>query len=154
MAANGDYILNIDADMSTSLDELKKFLPFIAQHLPIIIGTRRGCDSFLAKKQPWCRQKMGEFYIFLSQLATGVKIKDFNCGFKIFSKKAAIKIFSMAMINRWVFDAEILFLAKKNNYQLKEVGVIWSDNRDTRVNVVRDALLSIYDLIRMLARHR
>ncbi len=153
LAANGDYILMADADMSTSLFEVDKFLPFMEKGVPVIIGTRKNKGAILIKKQPWYRQKMGEAYAFLASFFTGVNIKDFGCGFKMFSKTAARDIFSSAFINRWIFDTEILFLAKKNSYAFEEVGVSWKNDEDTRVNVISDSFSSFYDLIRIFTYH-
>ncbi|NCO00064.1 glycosyltransferase family 2 protein [Candidatus Falkowbacteria bacterium] len=154
MAASPDYYLIADADMSTSLFELEKFLPLMAQGLPVIIGTRKEHGAVLIKKQPWHRQKMGEIYSYLAQFITGLKIKDFGCGFKVFSYEAAQKVFAPAIIDRWIWDTEILFLAKKYGYEIREVGINWADDANTRVGVIKESFRSLADLIKIYWRHK
>jgi len=154
MGARPDYYLIADADMSTSLFELEKFLAFMEQGLPIIIGTRKEHGAVLIKKQPWHRQKMGEIYAYLARLITGLKIKDFGCGFKVFSYDAAQAVFTPAIIDRWIWDTEILFLAKKNGYEIQEVGINWTDDANTRVGVIKESFRSLADLIKIYLRHK
>jgi len=153
LETKGEYKLMVDADMSTSLSEISKIIPYMKQGIPIIVGTRKEHGAKLLKKQPWYRQGMGDIYGIVARLVTGVKIKDFGCGFKAFSDDAAQRIFKHTIINRWTFDTEVLFLARKNNIAYKEVGVNWKNDEDTRVDVVRDAIQSLYDVIRMYIHH-
>jgi dolichyl-phosphate beta-glucosyltransferase len=152
-AGAADYYLVADADMSTSLFELAKFLPLMAQGAPVIIGTRKGHGARLLKKQPWRRQKMGEIYAGLARLVTGVKIKDFGCGFKVFSRRVARAIFTLAFIDRWIWDTEILYLARRSGYPIAEVGVDWADDEDTRVDAFRETFRSVWDLLRIYWGH-
>lgn len=154
LAAHGEYCLMVDADMSTSLSEFDKFLPEIEKGSELVIGTRKEHGAKLIKKQPWYRQKMGEAYAILAQALTGLPMKDFGCGFKVFSKDAAIKIFSVAFVNRWIFDTEVLLLAKKYAIPVTEIGVAWTNDEDTRVSIVRDVFQSLYDLLRIFFKHR
>lgn len=153
LETKGKYKLMVDADMSTSLFEISKILPLMKREVPIIVGTRKEHGAVLEKKQPWYRQGMGDIYGIVARLITGVKIKDFGCGFKAFSDDVAKKIFSYTIINRWTFDTEVLFLARRNKITFEEVGVNWKNDEDTRVNVLRDAIQSVYDLIRMYIHH-
>lgn len=149
-----DYCLMIDADMSTSFDEILQCIPLMEEGKPIIIGTRKDRGAVLVKKQPWYRQGMGDFYAVLARCLTHVDIKDFGCGFKLFSRQAAHDIYQRTIINRWTFDTEVLFLARKLEYSFVEVGVKWKNDEDTRVSVLRDSLQSIIDLLRMVFNHR
>ncbi len=153
LAAHGDYRLMVDADMSTSLDELDKCQEFMKNKVPIIIGTRKDHGAQLVKKQPWYRQKMGEAYAVFARFATGLTMKDFGCGFKLFSAQAAHNIFSRAFVNRWIFDTEVLVLARQLGYPVAEVGVIWINDEDTRVHFVRDGAQALYDLVRIYLKH-
>lgn len=153
LEARGAYRLMIDADMSTPLAEFEKFKPLMANNSQVVIGTRKGRGAMLVKKQPWYRQKIGETYALVAWLATGLKMKDFGCGFKMFSAEAAEKIFSKAKINRWTFDTEALYLAKRQGYVIEEVGVSWSNDEDTRVKLFKDIVQSSFDLIRILVIH-
>lgn len=153
LAFEGTYGLMIDADMSTSFEEIIQCLPLMKEGCPIIIGTRKERGAVLVKKQPWYRQRMGELYAVFARCITRVHIKDFGCGFKLFSRQAAQDIFSRATINRWTFDTEVLFLAQQLGYPFKEVGVRWKNDEDTRVSVLRDGIQSVIDLVRMVVSY-
>lgn len=150
----GTYRLMADADMSTSLFEIERCLPGMKECVPILVGTRKTKGAVLVKKQPWYRQGMGDLYGLLARVITGVRIKDFGCGFKAFSKDAAEKIFTKTIVNRWVFDTEVLYLAKLLGIPFREVGVHWKNDEDTRVHIARDAFQSAYDLLRMSIHHK
>ena len=154
MVSEADYCLIVDADMSTSLFELDKFLPLMSAGEPVIIGTRKEHGAVLVKKQPWHRQKMGEIYALLAGWVTGVKIKDFGCGFKVFSREASHAVFTPAFIDRWIWDTEILYLARRAGYPIAEVGVNWSNDEDTRVGALRETFRSLWDLLRIYWGHR
>ena len=149
MAADNDYALFLDADMSTPLGELKKFAPFMEQGAHVIIGTRKAAGARVLKHQPFLRQKMGEVYTALANLATGARVSDFTCGFKCFSMEAIHKIFPYARIDRWSYDAEILYLARLRNLKIHEVPVSWSNDEDSRVRLGKDALQSFTDLLKI-----
>ena len=155
-AAGGDYALMMDADISTPVAEIRKFLPFMADGVPVVIGSRKRAGATMLIQQPWPRRKMGEFYTWLSRALTGVKVSDFTCGFKCFSREAREKIFAEAQIERWSYDAELLFLAKRFGFKICEVPVAWENDRDTRVRLGKDVIGSFVDLlkIRFLAHRR
>ena len=79
-AAKGKYALFMDADNSTSIRELDKFLPYFKEGYDIVISSRRLKDSIVEEKQPFLRAKMGRFYIFLSKIVLGLALSDFKCG--------------------------------------------------------------------------
>ena len=149
LEANNDYALFLDADMSTPLGELKKFAPFMEQGAHVIIGTRKAAGARILKHQPFLRQKMGEVYTALANLATGARVSDFTCGFKCFSMEAIHKIFPYARIDRWSYDAEILYLARLCNLKIHEVPVLWTNDEDSRVRLGKDALQSFTDLLKI-----
>lgn len=153
--SRGRYCLMADADMSTPMSELDKFFPHITNNnLSVVIGSRKGANALLVKKQPWYRQKIGELYAIFAGLLTGLSIKDYGCGFKLFSQEAVRNIFPLAIINRWTFDTEILYLAKRMNYPIIEVGVHWTNDEDSRVRLFKDIFQSGIDLIRIIIIHR
>ena len=149
MAADSDYALFLDADMSTPLGELKKFAPFMEQEARVIIGTRKTAGAKILKRQPYLRQKMGEVYTALANLATGADVSDFTCGFKCFSREAIRGIFPHMKIDRWSYDAEILYLARLRDLKIEEIPVEWTNDEDSRVRLGKDALRSFLDLIKI-----
>ena len=148
-AATGAYRLMLDADMSTPLTELEKFLPHIERGASVIIGTRKAPGAVVTRSQRWHRKKLGEGYTLLAHLITGARASDFTCGFKCFSKDAAEYIFSRAHIDRWSYDAEILFLARRGGFPILDVPVLRRNDEDTRVRLTRDIARSFVDLLRI-----
>lgn len=147
-SAKGSYRLITDVDMSTPVEEFDKFLPLLNKDV-VLIGTRKGSNSKVLKHQPIFRQKMGEVFTLLSNILITPGISDFTCGFKCFPKEAAQKVFSKALIKRWSYDPEILFLTRKFNYKIQEISVFWSDDPQTRVKLLGDSLSSLIDLFRI-----
>ena len=146
LAAQGDYRLLIDVDMSTPIEEFDKFVPLLSPE-KIIIGTRKGKVSKVLKRQPIWRQKMGEVYTLMANFLIARGVSDFTCGFKVFPREAAKRVFEKSRIERWSYDAEIIFLALKFGYKLEELGVVWQDDKRTRVKLARDSLKSLIDLL-------
>lgn len=152
LASRGDYILMLDVDMSTPFSEFKKFYSPIENGCHIIIGSRKINGSSVIKYQPFFRELMGKCFTFLAKIITGNNISDFTCGFKCFSKKSAMEIFSKTKIERWSYDAEILFLAKKFGFKICEVGIAWENDEHTKVRLGIDTLQSFWDLIKIRLR--
>ena len=155
LQASEDFSLICDTDMSTPLLEIEKFIPYMKENIEVIIGSRRLHDSKLTKKQPWYRQKMGNIYGLLAGIFTGLNnIKDFGCGFKVFKNPEAKQIFDKSIIKGWIFDTEALYLAKKNNLKIKQIGVIWKNDEDSRVKIISGIFNSVRDLIKIKLKHR
>src|SRR5207245_1659543 len=121
LASKADYTLFFDADISTPLSEISKFMPEIKKGTQVIVGTRKNGKSTVLVRQPRYRELLGRGFTLLAQTVLNTQITDFTCGFKAFSKTAKDDIFKKAVINRWGYDAEILFLAKRRGYTAKEV---------------------------------
>lgn len=147
--ATADYALFLDADMSTPLTELPKFISFIRQNIPIIIGTRKNGHSTVTIHQPWIREHLGKVFTFLSQLILNTWVTDFTCGFKAFSRPAYITIAPLMTINRWGFDSEIIFLGKIFNFPIQEKSLTWADNPNSRVNLFKDIFRSLGELLQI-----
>ena len=136
-------ILITDVDFSTPLSELKKFFPVSAD---IIIGSRKTKGAQITLHQPWWREWLGRQFTNITNLWLGLHVSDITCGFKLFKTAAAKKLFSLSKINRWGYDAEILFLAKKLGLTLMEVPVVWENNPQSKVSLTKDILRSLKDL--------
>ncbi len=147
------YILMCDADMSTPLCEIAKFVPAMERGVPVIIGSRKAPGSHILEHQNWIRQKMGESYASLACFITGLNFKDLGCGFKVFSKQSAEKIFPEVRTNGWIFDTEALLLARKNNFAIEEVGVDWVNDKDSRVKIFSGIVDSLINLLLIRLHH-
>ncbi len=132
LQASKDYIFFTDADLSTPIYEIEKLLTALKGNFDITIGSRAINRSLVHKHQPWYRELIGRLFNFLAQVWLIPGIKDSQCGFKGFKKKVVSKIFSNQILDSFVFDVEILYIAKKLNYSIAEIPVEWINNEDTK----------------------
>lgn len=131
--AKGDYRLFTDADNSTPIEEIEKIIPFFGKY-HIIIGSRAVKGAIIKNPQPISRRFVGKIFNLMVQSIAGLwGIWDTQCGFKVFSKEAVDNIFPLCKIDRWAFDPEILKIAKKQGYKIKEVPVIWVNDIESKV---------------------
>ncbi len=152
LEAQGEFILFCDADESTPMSMLEHFLPSMDAGHPVMIGTRKNRQAVIARHQPWLRESMGKGFTLLAQSLAGVQVTDFTCGFKLFRRDAAREIFSRQTLTNWSFDAEILFLARHLDYSITEIPVIWTNDEDTRVRLLRDTAGSLKGLLHIAGR--
>jgi dolichyl-phosphate beta-glucosyltransferase len=155
MEANGDYVLFMDADNSTRIFEMEKMLPYFENRYDVVIGSRRlkNISGDITIDQPFLRHFLGEIYIYLSRLFFKVSVRDYNCGFKIFRKNVAKKIFSKQQMDDWSFDIETLFLVEKYNFKIKEIPVNWKHCEDSKVSPVLDGIKSFISLFKIKANN-
>jgi dolichyl-phosphate beta-glucosyltransferase len=156
LEASGTYVLFTDLDQATPLGEVEKLLPWFARGYQVVIGSRSG----ERKGAPLLRQIMARGFMILRSFILGLHgIVDTQCGFKVFENSVAKTIFKklkrysshgsgMAGANVTAgFDIEVLFLAKRLGYQIKEVPVDWHYVETRRVNPLRDSVQGLYDII-------
>ena len=134
MEAEGEYRLFTDADNSTLIDQVAKLLPYFKQEYDVVIGSRRIEGAVLDPPQPFHRQLLGRMFGLLTDILVGTwGIKDTQCGFKCFSQRAVKDIFPKCRIDRFAFDPEMLIIARKLGYKIKEVPVTWRNDLDSKV---------------------
>ncbi len=134
LAAQGEFRLFMDADNATTVDQVEKMWPEFKKGYEVVIGSRDIMGADIQVPQPWWRRKLGDVFNLLVQVLSGLwGIWDTQCGFKGFSAKAAQEIFSRATINRWAFDVEVLIIAKKLGYAIREVPVAWVNDPSSKV---------------------
>lgn len=134
-SAQGDYRLFMDADNSTTVDQVDNFFPFFTQGYDIVMGSRRLKDSVIAVKQSWVRDFLGGIFRLIVHTLVPLGVKDSQAGFKIFSKKAAGTIFPKQTIFRWAFDVEVLAIANKLGFKIKEVPIKWVNDAESHVKL-------------------
>ena len=132
LKARGQYRLFTDADNATSIDHIEKMMPFFNQGFDVVIGSIaiKG-STVVSGSEPIWRRLFGKIGNLFIQLVVVPGISDTQRGFKIVTDKAAQDIFSKAIIDRWGFDIEMLALARKLNYKIKEVPITWKNDPDT-----------------------
>lgn len=148
--AKYDHVLFMDADLSTSIEELSSLQKY-ADEYDIVIASRAMTDSRIENLQPFFRRLFGLFGKKIIGLFVVRGIKDTQCGFKLFKKEAARKLFEKQKINRWGFDFEILFLAQKFGYSIKEVPVVWYARIESKLKF-KDYITTLLELISLRLR--
>lgn len=148
LASEGDLILFSDSDLSTPIEELSKLIKEIDNY-DMVIGSRAINKDLLIKKQPLHRVLIGFFARNLIRFVLGLNYRDTQCGFKLFKREVALTLFNKMKTQRWSFDYELLFLAKKYDFKTKEIPVIWVNDEDSRVNSLIDPIKSSIDLIKI-----
>lgn len=128
----GDWILFMDADNSTNIKELDKFLQYQDDY-DVIIGSRDLPESQVVISQNLIKRILGDLGNLWIQLLLIGGIRDTQCGFKLFRKEVASQVFRILSMKRWSFDIEVLALAKHYKYKIKEVAIEWKN--DERSNV-------------------
>jgi dolichyl-phosphate beta-glucosyltransferase len=146
--ARGRDVLFSDADLSTPIEELEKLLPPISRgDCDISIASRALPESKLPVHQPFYREWMGRAFNRMVQRAIHTSIVDTQCGFKAFRGDVARHIFGLARIDGFGFDTEIVFLASKLGYRVREVPVTWRHADDSRVNPLLAPLQMMQELL-------
>jgi dolichyl-phosphate beta-glucosyltransferase len=136
LKAKGEYRVFTDADNSTPVDQVEKMWPEFEKGYDVVIGSRDMKNSDVAVPQPFFRRFLGNGFNILVQVILGLYgIWDTQCGFKGFSAKAAEDIFPRSEIKHFGFDPEILVLAKKYGYKIKEVPIRWLNDADSKVKM-------------------
>ena len=147
--AKGDIMLLSDADLSAPIYEAPKLFEAIAQGADIAIGSRWKDRRSQTVRQPVYRQITGRIFNFLLRTILGLPLKDTQCGFKAFTRRAAESVFPPQRIERWGYDAEILFLGKKFKFKIAEVPVEWANDLRSKINPIRDGFSIVWDMVRV-----
>jgi dolichyl-phosphate beta-glucosyltransferase len=141
LAARGQLRVMTDADGSMPPEQLPKLLaPIIACEAEIAIGSRYAPGAKSTAKQPFYRVLWSRLANRLIQRSLVPGVRDTQCGFKAFTAQAARDLFRSARIDGWAFDLEVLALARRRGFSIREVGVEWTDDRRSRVNPVKDMI--------------
>jgi dolichyl-phosphate beta-glucosyltransferase len=149
LAARGEIILFSDADLSSPIEEMPKLLEALAAGADIAIGSRWLRAELQTQRQSLHRQLFGRIFNALNRVILGLRFKDTQCGFKAFTRRAAQTILPLQHIERWGFDPEILFLARRLGFRVVEVPVRWGHSGGTRINPVMDGARMFQEMLRI-----
>jgi dolichyl-phosphate beta-glucosyltransferase len=153
LAAQGEYILFTDADLSTPIEEVTRFLEHLQRDQDVVIGSRALPGSQVMIHQNPLRETMGKVFNSIACFFAFKGIHDSQCGFKAFRRETALKLFSLQKLDGFSFDVEIVFLAQKLGLRLLELPVIWRNSAQSRVRVFLDPLLMFWDVLRIRRLH-
>jgi glycosyltransferase involved in cell wall biosynthesis len=147
--ARGDICLFTDADLSSPIEEAQKLLAAINQGADVVIGSRWLKSELQTERQPLYRQAFGRIFNLVLRIVLGMRFVDTQCGFKAFRRNAVRRIFPLQKIERWGFDPEILYLARRAGLRVDEVPVAWAHSEGTRLNPVRDGIRMFGEVLRI-----
>ena len=147
--ARGKIVLFSDADLSSPIEEAPKLFRALDAGADIAIGSRWLRAETQTQRQPLHRQLFGRIYNLVLRLTLGLQFKDTQCGFKAFKQPAVQAIFPLQKIERWGFDPEILFLARKLKFRVQEVSVAWGHSGGTRINPLVDGSRMVMEMFRI-----
>lgn len=151
--ATGDIVGFADADNKTPVSEFDKFGPLFEQGYDIVIGSR-GAGARIERPQPWYRRWGSRGFAILMHTVVGLPdIIDTQCGFKFFRRPVAKALFAQQVIDGYMFDVEILYLARVAGYRIAQVPVRWRDDNDSRLQLLSGNLRNLRDVLRVRAMH-
>lgn len=152
--ASGEILLFSDADLSSPITEAPKLIdPISARRADVTFGSRALNRKLIGVHQPRMRELGGTVFNLCMRIITGLKFKDTQCGFKAFRREAALPVFALQRVERFGFDPEVLYIAKKQGNRLLEVPVVWNHceggELQNKLNYLRDSINMFADLIRI-----
>ncbi len=147
LEARGRIALFTDADLSSPIEESRKLFAALAAGNDVAIGSRALDRSLITVRQSRFREVAGMIFNGFVRVITGLPFHDTQCGFKAFVRERSRIVFEQQRIERFGFDPEILFIAKRHGLRSVEVPVRWAHDEGTKVHVFRDSLLMFGDLV-------
>lgn len=145
--AKKDYILITDSDLATPIEEFIKLKQYHKKY-GAIIGSRNLNTSKTNNKNKF-RITFGITFTKLVNILFNLKIKDTQCGFKLFKTSAIKKAIYKSKINGFSFDVELLNILHNQNVKIKEVGIIWKSKKNSKVNLFKHPILMFVELLKI-----
>lgn len=152
-ACAGAAVLLTDADLSTPIEEIERLEAELAE-AELVLGSRAVAGSRITRRQPWYRELMGRSFNRVIRLLGVTSLHDTQCGFKLLRGDVARRLFAELTVDRFAYDVELVWLARRRGFRVVEVGVAWHDSPASRVHPVRDAASMLVDVLRFRFRHR
>ena len=146
MRAESDIVMFTDSDLSAPIEEADRLFAAIEGGADIAIGSRWLESGRQTHRQPLYRQFFGRCFNAVTRFVMGLPFADTQCGFKAFTREAARTVFQLQSIERWGFDPEILFIAIKRGYRIKEVAVSWAHDERSRMSYLRDGIQMLQEI--------
>jgi dolichyl-phosphate beta-glucosyltransferase len=153
LASRGRRVLVSDADFSTPIEELEKLERHLQNGTPLVIGSRGLADSQVRQRQPFYREMMGKTFNRIIRLIGVRGFRDTQCGFKLAQGDVGRSLATELTIDGFAYDVELLWLARRRGYKVAEVGVVWINSPDSRVDPIRSSLSMLRDVLLMRFRH-
>jgi dolichyl-phosphate beta-glucosyltransferase len=152
-ATRGGRVLLCDADLSTPIEDLERLEPHLAR-AEVVLGSRAVAESRILRRQPRHRELMGKTFNRIIRLSGVRGLADTQCGFKLLDGETARRLFAELTVDRFAYDVELVWLARRRGHRVVEVGVTWRDEPASKVHPLRDAASMLLDVVRFRLRHR
>ena len=149
LETKGKFALFTDADLSTPIREVEKLIQWLGKGYDVAIGSRGLKDSQVEIHQSLLRESMGKIFNKIMGLIVFTGFKDTQCGFKCFKRHVVNKVFRKQEISGFAFDVEIILIAMQQGFRIKEVPVRWLNSPYSKVSIMKDPILMLYDLFRI-----
>ena len=154
-AARGERVLFMDADYSVPLEDLSRAEALLEKGVQIAIGSRATEATQIVQAQSFVRERFAKLFGLIQRNYLGLKLKDTQCGFKLFTQKASHEIFIRTKLDSVIFDGEALWLARKMGFETREFPVEWTHDMDTRIAYTpAKAVGVLLDMLRIPMLHR
>jgi dolichyl-phosphate beta-glucosyltransferase len=147
--AKGAFALFTDADLSSPITEADKLFAALADGADVAIGSRWLKREMQTERQPFYRQLYGRLFNLGLSIVLRLNYRDTQCGFKAFTRQAIQVIFTRQRVERWGFDPELLYLARKYKLKTVEVPVEWAHDHRSKINPFRDGLRMGLDVLQI-----
>ena len=148
LQAEGRIIGFLDGDNKVPITEFEKLEGWLRSGCEVVIGSRGLPTSIIERNQRWVRQVGSRIFAFVMHAVIGLHdIVDTQCGFKFFRRDAAVDLFARQKVDGYMFDVEILLLAKQAGYCVKEVPIRWRDDHDSRLNLFAGNFRNGFELL-------
>jgi dolichyl-phosphate beta-glucosyltransferase len=148
LLARGARRLMTDADLSTPIEDLGRLRAKMDEGYDVVIASRALPASNVEVRQPWYRENLGRLFNLCVRAVALPGLADTQCGFKLFSARAAEEAFGAAQLDGFSFDVEALFVARRRGFRIAEVPVTWRNDEGTRVNAIK-GMVAFLDLARI-----
>ena len=146
LQARGQVVMFTDADLSSPIEEAERLFEALEAGADVAIGSRWLDKQRQTIHQPLYRRFFGRCFNWVTRKFIGLPFKDTQCGFKAFRHDAAQVIFRLQTIERWGFDPEILFIARKLKYRIVEVPVTWGHDERSRISYLKDGMKMLEEM--------
>ena len=148
LLARGERRLMTDADLSTPIEEVLRLMARMDEGYDVVIASRAVAGANIEVHQPWFRENTGRVFNLFVRTLIGLRLKDTQCGFKLFSARAAEDAFGTCLLDGFSFDVEALHIANRRGYRIAEIPVTWRNDEASRVRLSA-GIKGFVDLLRI-----
>jgi dolichyl-phosphate beta-glucosyltransferase len=150
LASSGQFVMFMDADLAIPIESLETFMPEIDKGFDMVIASRLVPGLKVLEPVLWYRKYMERVFMLLRMLIiSNFHVRDSQCGFKLFTRDAAMQIFPCLTIKRFAFDSEIIFLAGRKKFKIKEMPIVLQNPKRSSIRIFRDSANMFFDLIKI-----